>query len=486
MVSVFPTTTPNIARSDDSIATSFQICMNTNINVRYVIFLAATAALGGLLFGFDIAIITGAGPFLTEHFNLNDLSLGWAFSSLLFGCAFGSTVAGRLTDFYGRKKILLIVAALFAITSLGTGVAPTFAFFIAARFIGGVAVGGASILSPLYVAEVSPPSLRGRMGTLYQMSIVTGILVSYAINYLLHDVGPANWRWMFITGVIPSVLFFAMLLLVPETPRYLFMAGKEQQSTAILERIGGRKNAEFEVSEIRASLLNKRKAWRDLLRSDTRRAVLVGFFLAILVQVSGVNTIIDYAPAILKSAGWKIDAALFSTVIIGLTNFVFTFFSFFAIDRYGRKPLYIIGSLGMTGSLVVLMWVVLTGRFQSVVVLVYILVYLAFFASCIGPVFWTLVAEIFPNSLRGTAMVVPVLTQWIANAAVVLFFPLAFNQVGKAITFGFLASLALAQAVFTWFFVPETKNKPLEEIEQYWERTAASNLIVRAGRHASL
>ena len=460
--------------------------MKTNINVRYVIFLAATAALGGLLFGFDIAIITGAGPFLTEHFKLGDLSLGWAFSSLLFGCAIGSSVAGRLTDFYGRKKILLFVAALFAITSLGTGVAPTFAFFIMARFIGGLAVGGASILSPIYVAEISPPSLRGRMGTLYQMSIVTGILMSYAINYLLRDVGSANWRWMFITGVIPSVLFFAMLLSVPETPRYLFMAGKEQQAFAILERIAGRESAEFEASEIRASLLNKRKAWRDLLRPGIRRAVLVGFCLAILVQVSGVNTIIDYEPAILKSAGWKIDAALFSTLIIGLTNFVFTFVSFWAIDRYGRKPLYIIGSLGMTAALVVLMWAVLMGRFQSAIVLVYILIYLAFFSSCIGPVFWTLVAEIFPNDLRGTAMVVPVLAQWIANAAVVLFFPLAFNQIGKAITFGFLATLALAQAVFTWFFVPETKNKPLEEIEEYWKQVAASSSIVRAGKDGSL
>ena len=243
--------------------------------------------------------------------------------------------------------------------------APTFAFFIIARFIGGLAVGGASILSPLYVAEVSPPSLRGRMGTLYQMSIVTGILISYAINYLLRDIGPANWRWMFITGVIPSVLFFAMLLSVPETPRYLFMAGKEQQAFAILERIAGRESAEFEASEIRASLLNKRKAWRDLFRPGIRRAVLVGFCLAILVQVSGVNTIIDYAPAILKSAGWKIDAALFSTLIIGLTNFVFTFVSFWAIDRYGRKPLYIIGSLGMTAALLVLMWAALAARFQS-------------------------------------------------------------------------------------------------------------------------
>lgn len=446
--------------------------MKSNINFCYVILLAATAALGGLLFGFDIAIITGAGPFLTEHFHLTDLSLGWAFSSLLFGCVLGSTIAGRLTDFYGRKKILLIVAIVFAITSLATGLAPSFTAFVVARFLGGLAVGGASILSPMYVAEVSPPSLRGRMGTLYQMSIVTGILISYAINYALRDIGPENWRWMFITGIIPSIIFFVMLLSVPETPRYLFMAGKEEQGFKILVRIAGPKSAEFEASEIRASLLTRRRAWRDLFRPGIRRAVVVGFCLAILVQVSGINTIIDYAPAILKSAGWKIDAALFSTVIIGFTNFAFTFVSFWAIDRYGRKPLYIIGSLGMTAALLLLLSSVISDQFRNATVLVYILAYLAFFSSCIGPVFWTLVAEIFPNDLRGTAMSVPVLTQWIANAAAVLFFPLAFNQLGKGITFAFLAAMSLLQAVFTWFFVPETKNKPLEEIEAYWSKSS--------------
>jgi len=313
------------------------------------------------------------------------------------------------------------------------------------------------------------------------MSIVIGILISYAINYLLRGIGPANWRWMFITGVVPSVLFFGMLLLVPETPRYLFAIGRERQALAILERIAGKESAQFEASEIRASLSNRRKAWRDLLQPGIRRAVLVGFCLAILIHVSGINTIIDYAPAILKSAGWKIDAALFSTFTIGLTNLAFTLVSFWVIDRYGRKPLYIIGSLGMTAALVLLTWSVLMARFQNAAVLVYILIYLAFFSSCIGPVFWTLVAEIFPNDLRGTAMTVPVLTQWVANAAVVLFFPLAFNQIGKAFTFGFLAVMSLAQALFAWFFLPETKNKPLEEIEEFWTRTTVSTSKSQTG-----
>jgi SP family arabinose:H+ symporter-like MFS transporter len=457
--------------------------MKAKINLGYVIFLASTAALGGLLFGFDIAIITGAGPFLTQHFHLSDLSLGWAFSSLLFGCVIGSTAAGRLTDFYGRKRILLWVAALFAATSVATGVAPSFVTFIVARFIGGLAVGGASILSPMYVAEVSPPAMRGRMCTLYQMSITAGILISYCINYLLRGAGSANWRWMFLTGVIPSIIFFAQLLRAPETPRYLYMVGRHREALAILERIAGRESAEFEIAEIRASLgESRRQAWGDLLRPGIRRAVLVGFCLAILVHVSGINTIIDYAPTIFKSAGWKIDAALFSTFIIGLTNFGFTLVSFWAIDRYGRKPLYIVGSLGMAAALVLLTSAVLLGRFQGVTVLLLILTYLAFFASCIGPVFWTLVPEIFPNNIRGTAMTVPVLTQWITNAVVVLFFPLAFNQIGKAVTFGFLAAMALAQAIFTWFFVPETKNATLEEIEEVW-RTGSIAPVVTALPH---
>jgi len=450
--------------------------VKANINLRYVIFLAATAALGGLLFGFDIAIITGAGPFLIQHFNLSDLSLGWAFSSLLFGCILGSAVAGRFTDLYGRRRLLLWVAVLFATTSVATGLAAGFTSFVVARFLGGLAVGAASLISPMYVSEVSPPTLRGRMGTLYQLSIVTGILASYCINYLLRNIGPDNWRWMFITGVIPSVLFFVLLLSAPETPRYLFMANRPREAYVILERIAGPERAEFEMAEIKASLQVKRGGWSDLLQPGIRRAVLVGFCLAILVHFSGINTIIDYAPAIFRSAGWKIDAALFSTFIIGLTNFSLTLVSFWIIDRYGRRPLYIVGSLGMTAALLCMLLVVATGHFQGVIVLFLILAYLAFFCSCIGPVFWTLVPEIFPNNIRGTAMSVPVLTQWVANALVVLFFPFAFNRIGKGVTFGFLALMALSQAIFTWFFVPETKNTPLEEIEAFWGIASTKSL----------
>ena len=443
--------------------------MTEKINFRYVLFLAATAGLGGILFGFDIAIITGAGPFLTMHFNLSDLSLGWAFSSLLFGCVAGSIFLGRLTDRYGRRWLLLWVAALFALTSVATGLAPSFRSFIIARFIGGLAVGGVSLISPMYVAEVSPASLRGRMGTLYQLSIVAGGFISYCINYLMRDLGPDNWRWMFITGVAPATIFFVLLLFAPETPRYLVMIGKDSEAQRILGRIAGPASAEFALVEIKASLQTKGDSWRDLLQPGIRRIVAVSFCLAILVHVSGISTVVDYAPIIFRSAGWQINAALFSTFLLGGANLLFTLAALWMIDRWGRKPLYIVGSLGMAVTLLLLSLTVMMGHFHGLIVLLLILTYLAFFEACIGPVFWTLIPEIFPNHIRGTAMTIPVLTQWVANGMVVLFFPSAFNRIGKATTFGALALMALTQAVFTWFFVPETKNKPLEEIEEFWK-----------------
>jgi sugar porter (SP) family MFS transporter len=439
-----------------------------SINMRYLAFLASTASLGGLLFGFDIAIITGAGPFITREFSLSDIGLGWAFSSLLFGCALGCFIAGRLTDRYGRKKLLVIVALLFAVTSVATSLATSFDSFVTARFLGGLAVGGVSLLSPMYVAEVSPPSIRGRMGTLYQMSIILGILVSYGINYLLRNTGSNNWRWMFLSGVAPSAVFLLFIALAPETPRFLAMAGKLDEAFALLERIGGSQSAHAQIVDIKTTMHKEPQTWRALLRPGVRRALVVSAGLAILIHVSGVNTVIDYAPAIFQSAGWKVDGALASTFIVGLTEFLFTIVSFWVIDRFGRKPLYIVGSFGMALSLLLLVITVLAGRFHGAIVLTLILTYLAFFASCIGPVFWTLIPEIFPNDVRGLAMTVPVLVQWVANAIVVLVFPFAFHVLGKSFTFGFLALMALTQGIFTWFNLPETKNKRLEEIESQW------------------
>jgi SP family arabinose:H+ symporter-like MFS transporter len=321
----------------------------------------------------------------------------------------------------------------------------------------------------MYIAEIAPPSMRGRMGALYQLAIIIGILLSYSMNYLLRDAGQANWRWMFSTGVAPAILFFVLLMRAPETPRFLAMTNRHREALWVLERIAGPECAAVEMKEILGSFDGKPHSWGDLLGPGVRRAVVVGFCLAILIHVSGINTIIDYAPAIFQSAGWKIDAALFSTFIVGVTNAVFTVTSFWTIDRWGRKPLYITGSLGMTAALTVLTVLAARGAFHGLIVIVLLLIYLAFFASCVGPVFWTLVPEIFPNRIRGTAMTVPVLTQWVANAMVVLLFPLAFHQMSKSVTFGFLAAMSLSQAIFTWFFVPETKGETLERIEEFWK-----------------
>jgi MFS transporter, SP family, arabinose:H+ symporter len=424
--------------------------------------------MGGLLFGFDVAIITGAGPFLAQRFALSDISLGIAFSSLLFGCVLGSILAGKLTDHYGRRRMLLWVALLFAASSVATALAPNFAFFVTARLLGGLAVGGVSLLSPMYVAEVSPASIRGRMGTFYQLSIVIGILVSYGINYLLRNSGADNWRWMFLTGVLPSIMFFTLVVLAPETPRFLVRIGKTQEAFRILERIAGTEVATTELAAITGAMLHEERSWRGLRRPGVRRALIASMFLAVLIHVSGVNTIVDYAPSIFLSAGWKIDGALFSTLLVGITEFMFTLVAFGVIDKFGRKPLYITGSAGMGATLTALMIAVATGHFHGVLVLVLILAYLAFFASCVGPVFWTLVPEIFPNDVRALAMTVPVLLQWVANAVVVLVFPFAFNQIGKVTTFGFLAVMSITQALFTWWYIPETRNKTLEEIEGFW------------------
>ena len=439
------------------------------MHMRYVLFLACTAATGGLLFGFDVAIISGAGPFLARHFGLGDIGLGVAFSSLLFGCAIGSAIAGRLSDRYGRRFVLLWIAVLFALTSIVTALAWDFPSFLAARFIGGLAVGGVSLVAPMYISEVAPAPVRGRLGALYQMSIVTGILVSYCINYLLHDIGPDNWRWMFGTGVLPSVIFFALLLRAPETPRFLFMAGRHDEARDVMHRLG---DSEYEVASASAvAAASGSRSWKEMFQPGVRRAVFVGFWLAILVHFSGINTVIDYAPAIFLSAGWQLDAALLSTFVVGLTNFLFTLVAFWTIVRYGRRPLYIAGSLGMAVMLAALTIAVLLGHFRGPLVLILILGYLICFCSCIGPVFWTLVPEILPTRIRGTAMIVPVLTQWVANAVVVLLFPAALHRLGQAPTFAILGAFSLAQALFTWKFVPETKNRTLEEIEEHWART---------------
>jgi SP family arabinose:H+ symporter-like MFS transporter len=426
------------------------------------------AALGGLLFGFDIAIITGAGPFLTETFGLNSIQEGWAYSSLLFGCILGAAVAGRMTDKWGRKRILIGVALAFALTSVWSALAPNLTLLVMARIAGGLAVGAASIVTPMYISEISPAKYRGSLVSMYQLFIVTGILISYMINYMLHDIGENNWRWMFATGVIPSVLFLVLLFFVSETPRFLYLKGRKQEAMTVLERIGGKTLAQSEMEEIRKSINGSSVSFRMLFDPSLRKVLWVGFGLAVFVQLSGINTIIDYAPKIFASAGWKLDAGLFATFGLGLVNFVSTWVSILIIDRFGRRPLYIIGSAGMTLALLGLTIAGVVNHFSGLTVLLLIVTFVIFFSSCVGPVFWTYMSEIFPNRIRGTAMSVPVFTQWVFNALIVLVFPSMLRHLSTAITFGILTAFALGQLLFTMKHMKETKGKSLEEIEKLW------------------
>ncbi len=437
-------------------------------NNLYLYFICLIATMGGLMFGFDIAIISGAVPFIQPYFGWNELELGWGVSSLLVGAIIGAFGSGVLTDKYGRKKILIIVALFFALSCTITAIATSSILFISARVLGGLAVGAASVLSPMYVAEVSPPKNRGMLVAVYQLTITLGILCSYTINYGLHDVDN-NWRWMFATGVVPSVFFFVGLFFIPESPRWLYKAGRKEESLKVLTRIGGEIVAKTEIQEIAESLKDNKASLSigELFRPAYRKVVLVGFFLAILVQISGINTIVDYAPKILLAAGVEIKNALLQTSLLGLINFLFTFVAIFFVDKIGRRFLYLLGSMGMVVTLLLLaasFYLNLEGIFT----LVCIMLFIAFFASCIGPVFWTLVSEIFPNKIRGKAVAFASFTQWIFNFLVVLLFPHFLASIGGAATFLFLALMSLLQWLFTFLYVPETKGKSLEEIELLW------------------
>jgi len=436
----------------------------------YLYFICLIATMGGLMFGFDVAIISGAIPFIQPYFGWNELELGWGVSSLLVGAIIGAFGSGVLSDMYGRKKVLIFVALFFAISCTFTALASSSVIFITARVFGGLAVGAASVLSPMYVAEVAPPKNRGMLVAIYQLAIVLGILCSYTINYGLHSI-ENNWRWMFATGILPSVLFFIGLFFIPESPRWLFKAGRKDDSLKVLTRIGGESLAKTEIQEISDSLKGDHTSvsLSELFKPGVRKVMLVGFVLAVLVQVSGINTIVDYAPKILLAAGVTINNALLQTSLVGFINFIFTFVAILFIDKIGRRTLYLIGSMGMFVTLVMLA-ISFYLKTEGIFTLICILMFIAFFASCIGPVFWTLVSEIFPNRIRGKALAFASFTQWIFNFLVVLLFPHFLASVGGTVTFLFLAVMSFLQLAFTFIYVPETKGKSLEEIEQIWNK----------------
>jgi MFS transporter, SP family, arabinose:H+ symporter len=444
-------------------------------SARYLLLLASVAALAGFLFGYDTAVVNGAIDFLARHFELDKDWKGFAASSLLVGCMLGAGMAGFLGDRFGRKWTLFTSALIFAVSSIASALPATAIAFVAARFVGGIAIGASSMLSPLYIAEIAPEKSRGRLVALYQLAIVTGILVVYFVNLQIQRCGDdawnmeTGWRWMFASLTLPSVLFAGMMLIVPESPRWLMKAGRRSEAQVVLERVGGAENAAREIRQIEEVLGQEEGRWRELFQPGYRRAVLIGSALAILGQFSGINAIIYYGKDIFEAAGAGTDAAFSSNVTIGLVNLVFTFVAIWLIDRAGRRPLLIAGTIVQVLSLSAI-GLIYYLDLSSAFLLGSILVFIAAFANAMGPIPWILNSEIFPTKLRGRAMSVAILVLWLGDFIVTQTFPRLNADFGSAGTFWVYALCSLVSVFFVIFMVPETKGRTLEEIEESWRR----------------
>jgi MFS transporter, SP family, arabinose:H+ symporter len=440
-----------------------------NTKQKYYIFLiSAIAALGGLLFGFDTAVISGTTPFIKPYFNLDDIWLGWTVSSLLGGCIIGVISAGKPSDVFGRKKTLMSAAILFALSAIGSALAHNLTFFISFRIIGGFGVGIASMLSPMYISEVSPAASRGRLVSYNQLAIVIGILLAFISNALLVDTGDNNWRWMMAVMALPAILFFICLFFAPESPRWLVQKGQSDKALRILGKVSGAELANDELHAIEASINEEKDSgtFRELFSGNMRPILFIGVFLCVFSQITGINSIMYYAPVIFQSIGKGASSAVFQTVVIGGGNLIFTFVALALIDRLGRKPLLIGGVTGMIISLTSIAIAFYFKKFEGYLILFLIITYIASFAASLGPVTWVLVSEIFPNKLRSKAMSVSIVSLWITNFLLILIFPLILNRFGGATAFLLFDFMCVILLVFTIFKVPETKGKSLEELEK--------------------
>lgn len=445
------------------------------LNLGYILLISLVAAFGGFLFGYDTAVVSGAIGFLTKQFNLSAELTGWAASSLLVGCMAGALVGGPMGDRFGRKPSLIFCAVLFALSSLASALPNALGPFAWARFAGGVAIGAASMLSPLYIAEIAPEKIRGTLVALYQLAIVAGILVVFFVNLQIQRMGDetwntqVGWRWMFASLALPSVVFGVCMAVVPESPRWLMKMGRRNEARQVLERVGGPENAEREIAQIDAALREEQGRWKELFTTGYRRALFIGILLAVFGQFSGINSIMYYAPEIFKAAGSGTDSAFAQTVIVGAVNVVFTFVAIWLVDRAGRKPLLIAGTLVQVVALVAVGVMFQIGQ-SGVGVLLCILLFVAAFAVAMGPIPWIVNSEIFPTKLRGRAMSVAIFCLWLADWIVTQTFPMLRESIGAAKTFWVYAFCSLLSTVFVLLMVPETKGRTLEEIEASWRK----------------
>lgn len=431
-------------------------------NHVYVWRIAFISALGGYLFGFDFAVISGALPFLQKQFGLDSYWEGFATGSLALGAILGCFIAGSLADTYGRRPGLLLAAVIFTISSLAMAFAPGRDFFIAARFAAGIGVGMASMLSPMYIAEISPAPVRGRMVAINQLTIVIGILITNLVNYTLRDNGADAWRWMFGLGAIPSGLFLLGALWLPESPRWLMKVGNVEKSKSILAKIGGPGFVEESLVQIGKSLTGiKKMKYSDAFGKAVLPAVLIGIGLAVFQQLCGINVVFNYTPKIFQSIGASADDQLLQTVFIGGVNLAFTVLAMLLVDKVGRKPLMLIGAGCLSVVYIVIARMLGMG---SADVAWLLLSAIGVYAMSLAPVTWILISEIFPNKARGAATSLAVVSLWVAYFILVFTFPVLFEKL-KDNTFYIYSGICAAGFLFVLFKVKETKGKTLEELE---------------------
>ncbi len=460
-------------------------------NAGYVWMISSVAALGGLLFGYDWVVIGGAKPFYESYFHLtSETAIGWANSCALIGCLAGSILSGALSERFGRKKLLILSAMLFAVSSVLTGWAFTFTAFVAWRIAGGIAIGIASNVSPTYIAEVSPAPWRGRLVTLNQLTIVVGILAAQIMNWLIAERvadgatqemirqswnGQYGWRWMFTAVAVPSLAFLIGAIFIPESPRWLARRGDEQQVRLTLARIGGERYSKIALQEIRESLAGETQngepsrsqplgGLHALLAPSVRKILGIGIALAVLQQWSGINVIFNYAEDIYRNAGYGISGILFNIIITGTINLVFTLLALGLVDRVGRRGLMLFGAAGIGISHLLLGFTYRAG-IKGLPILLLTLCTIGFYALSLAPVTWVLISELFPNRIRGLGVSVAVSALWIASFILTFTFPLLQRAVGSAGTFWTYAGICFAGFVFILATVPETKGKSLEQIE---------------------
>lgn len=433
---------------------------------KFMFYVAFVASLGGLLFGFDTAVISGAEKDIQNVYALSDFLHGFTMSSALIGTIIGALFSTSPVEKYGRQKSLIVIAIMYLLSAIGSALAPDNAWwlFIFSRFLGGLAVGASSVAGPLYIAEVSPSHWRGRFVAFFQFNIVLGIVLAYYSNYLI-DGFENDWRWMLGVESVPALLFALLLFTIPESPRWLMGQGREHEARRVLGQVDD-SNLEQQVAEIRASLVEDKIESEALFQRKYWKPILIAFLIATFNQLAGINAILYYAPRIFEMSGVAREGSLIQSIVIGLTNLTFTMIGMVLIDKVGRKKLLYVGSLGMTLALGTASYGFYNEQTSGYLLLICVMVFIAFFAVSLGACIWVVIAEVFPNSVRGKGQVLGSMTHWFWSALLTWTFPvfLGTGSSGGGLIFGIFAVMSALSIVFAWK-LPETKNKSLEQIQ---------------------